>query len=167
MITKHRQKKKKISNKGQKVLCNCLKCQNRNLVSISTRTRHRKKFSPKMINTKSSTNDAIGDKESEQQELSANEESDEQRSIDDEESDEQRSIDDEESDEQRSIDNEESDEQESINDEGSDEQGSIDGEDSEQGSIGDENMLGSIDSEILNPKSPPNYKQTFQDDGDR
>src|SRR5436190_22844628 len=98
MITKHRQKKKKISNKGQKVLCNCLKCQNRNLVSISTRTRHRKKFSQKMINTKLSTNDAIGDKESEQ-ELSANEESDEQRSIDDEESDEQRSIDNEESDE--------------------------------------------------------------------
>ena len=98
-----------------------------------------------MINTKSSTNDAIGDKESEQ-ELSANEESDEQRSIDDEESDEQRSIDDEESDEQRSIDDEESD---------------------EQGSIDDENRLGSIDSEILNPESPSNYKQTFQDDSDR
>ena len=56
MITKHRQKKKKTSNKGRKVLCNCLKCQSRNLVSIATHTRHQKKFSQN-INKELSTNE--------------------------------------------------------------------------------------------------------------
>ncbi|CAB4444585.1 unnamed protein product [Rhizophagus irregularis] len=71
MITKHRQKKKKASNKGQKVLCNCLKCQNRNLVSISTRTRHRKKFSQN-INNELSNNEQESSND-EQEAISANE----------------------------------------------------------------------------------------------
>ncbi|CAG8560944.1 87_t:CDS:2 [Cetraspora pellucida] len=48
MIVKSCQKKKKISNKGLKVLCDCLKCQrtplSRNLVSISTCIHHHKKY---------------------------------------------------------------------------------------------------------------------------
>ncbi|GES80966.1 transposase domain-containing protein [Rhizophagus clarus] len=43
-MIKNRQKKKK-SNKGLLILCDCLKCKSQNLVSILTRTRHRKKFS--------------------------------------------------------------------------------------------------------------------------
>src|SRR5947207_14599431 len=58
MINKHRQKKKKTSNKGLKVPCNCLKCQRfpsgQNLVSISTRTRHRKKYHQNENSQKSS-----------------------------------------------------------------------------------------------------------------
>ncbi|KAF0440395.1 hypothetical protein F8M41_004062 [Gigaspora margarita] len=72
MISKSRRNKKKTSNKGLKVFCNCLKCQRfplrQNLVSISTRTRHRKKY-PQVENIQSSNDE----QEMSDVELSANE----------------------------------------------------------------------------------------------
>ncbi|CAG8704401.1 23008_t:CDS:2, partial [Gigaspora rosea] len=64
-----------MSNKGLKVLCDCLKCKrsplSRNLVSISTRSRHRKKH-PQNKNTHKSNNDEQ-ELSIDEQELSINE----------------------------------------------------------------------------------------------
>ncbi|CAG8672534.1 5902_t:CDS:1, partial [Racocetra fulgida] len=76
IIIKSRQKRKKTSNKGLKVLCDCLKCQrfslSRNLVSISTHTRHRKNY-PQNTHESSNSEQVISDAEqklSNEQEMS-------------------------------------------------------------------------------------------------
>jgi len=70
MSIKNCQKKKKKSNKGLKVFCNCLKCKGQNLVSISTCTRHQKKYSQSGNIQKSSTDEQESDKDDEDIEIS-------------------------------------------------------------------------------------------------
>ena len=76
MITKNRRKKKKTSNRGVKVSYNCLKCKRfplgQNLVSISTRTRHRKKY-PQNINIQGSN---INERESSDENIQSQRSSD-------------------------------------------------------------------------------------------